>query len=316
MVGQPRGRRHRARIWRSGGGSSARAATWGACVTAMTWTRSASRASRWPMASETAPPTPVSTSSKTRVGAEPRSASIDLERKDEARELAARGDLHHRPGARARIRLDPELDPVDNRPGSREAGSVSIRVMKRARSELQGARAPSRTAAVELGRGLGDGRPRAVAVGGRHVAPPRHACELDRGAASSSLLARLDPGALGSAKLGPRRAREVVRRDAVFARGCLGGLNSLFLCARSSSAGSNSAARIASSSAFSASPKRKHQRARQGDDRAAFGQRAGLSFRPPFELPHGGRRSPASDDPTASEASAKVLPRPSPRLHA
>ena len=41
----------------------------------MTWTRSARRASRWPIASETAPPTPVSISSKTSVGAEPRSAS-------------------------------------------------------------------------------------------------------------------------------------------------------------------------------------------------------------------------------------------------
>ena len=53
----------------------ARAATCGACVTAITCTLAASRASRAPMASATAPPTPVSISSNTSVGAEPRSAS-------------------------------------------------------------------------------------------------------------------------------------------------------------------------------------------------------------------------------------------------
>ena len=62
-------------IWRSGNASPARAATCGACVTDSTCTRDDSRASRWPIASATAPPTPVSISSKTSVGAEPRSAS-------------------------------------------------------------------------------------------------------------------------------------------------------------------------------------------------------------------------------------------------
>ncbi len=54
---------------------SARAATWGAWVTAITCTRPERRASRAPMASATAPPAPASISSKTSVGAEPRSAS-------------------------------------------------------------------------------------------------------------------------------------------------------------------------------------------------------------------------------------------------
>jgi hypothetical protein len=50
---------------------SARAATCGAWVTAITCTLPASRASRAPIASATAPPTPVSISSNTSVGAEP-----------------------------------------------------------------------------------------------------------------------------------------------------------------------------------------------------------------------------------------------------
>ena len=41
--------------WRSGNGCDARAATCGAWVTAMTWTRPARRARRWPIASATAP---------------------------------------------------------------------------------------------------------------------------------------------------------------------------------------------------------------------------------------------------------------------
>ena len=53
----------------------ARAATCGAWVTAITWTLPARRASRAPMASATAPPTPVSISSNTSVGAEPLSDS-------------------------------------------------------------------------------------------------------------------------------------------------------------------------------------------------------------------------------------------------
>ena len=37
----------------------------------------------------------------------------DFERKQETRELAARRDLHQRPGTRARIGLHPELDAID-----------------------------------------------------------------------------------------------------------------------------------------------------------------------------------------------------------
>ena len=53
----------------------ATAATWGAWVTANTCTREASRARRSPTAAAVAPPTPASTSSNTKVGAEPRAAS-------------------------------------------------------------------------------------------------------------------------------------------------------------------------------------------------------------------------------------------------
>ncbi|BAB48892.1 mlr1540 [Mesorhizobium japonicum MAFF 303099] len=60
---------------------AARAATCGAWVTDSTCTRFDRRASLWPMASATAPPTPVSISSKTSVGAEPRSASATFSAK-------------------------------------------------------------------------------------------------------------------------------------------------------------------------------------------------------------------------------------------
>ena len=59
----------------------------------------------------------------------------DLEREQEARELAAGGDLHQRPRPRARIGLDPEFDAVD---AVGPAASGSILVKKRARSSFSG----------------------------------------------------------------------------------------------------------------------------------------------------------------------------------
>ena len=89
----------------------ARTATCGACVTAITCTLEASRDSRAPIASATAPPTPVSISSNTSVGAEPRSDSTTLSASKSAK-LAAGSDLHQRAGSRAGIGLHPELDAV------------------------------------------------------------------------------------------------------------------------------------------------------------------------------------------------------------
>ena len=61
----------------------------------------------------------------------------DLERQQEARQLAAGGDLHQRPRPRAGIGLHPELDAVDAvRPGA--AASLSISVENCARSSLSG----------------------------------------------------------------------------------------------------------------------------------------------------------------------------------
>ena len=61
----------------------------------------------------------------------------DLEGEQEARELAARGDLHQRPRPRARIGLHPELDAVDAVRAGR-AASLSISVENLARSSLSG----------------------------------------------------------------------------------------------------------------------------------------------------------------------------------
>ena len=95
----------------------------------------ARRASAQPMASATAPPTPVSISSNTSVGRRAAVGQHHLQRQREAGQLAARGDLHQRTGPRAGIGAHPELDAVDAvRPGrgrialdcDAEAGRVEL----------------------------------------------------------------------------------------------------------------------------------------------------------------------------------------------
>ena len=89
-----------------------RAATCGECVTTSTWRSRASRASRSPTAAAVAPPTPLSTSSKIRVGDRPVARQHHLQRQHEPRQLAARGDLVQRPERRAGIGRDQEGDAV------------------------------------------------------------------------------------------------------------------------------------------------------------------------------------------------------------
>ena len=72
----------------------------------------ASRFSRSPTAAAVAPPMPESTSSNTMVGGIADLGQADLERQQEARQLAARGDLGDRRRRRAGIGGDGELHAV------------------------------------------------------------------------------------------------------------------------------------------------------------------------------------------------------------
>ena len=92
---------------------SARAATCGAWVTAITCTLPASRASRAPMASATAPPTPVSISSNTSVGAEPRSDSTTFSASRKRDSSPPEATFISGPGLVPGIGLHPELDAVE-----------------------------------------------------------------------------------------------------------------------------------------------------------------------------------------------------------
>ena len=137
-----------------------RAATCGAWVTASTWILPDRRASRDPMASATAPPTPVSISSKTRVGGRAAVRQRDLERQHEPRELAARRHFGEGTGPRAGIGRHPELDAVDPVGPGRHGVGLDLRVETRA-LELQGAEfAIDR--GVEPGRGRDAGLRQAV----------------------------------------------------------------------------------------------------------------------------------------------------------
>ena len=66
----------------------------------------------------------------------------DLEREDEARQLAARGDPDQRPERRAGIGRDLELDPVAARARPCASASGSTTVRKRAASSFSGASSP------------------------------------------------------------------------------------------------------------------------------------------------------------------------------
>src|SRR6202000_2516769 len=92
---------------------SARAATCGAWVTAITCTLPASRASRAPMASATAPPTPVSISSNTSVGAEPRSDNTTLSASKKRDSSPPEATFISGARLGAGIGLHPELDAVE-----------------------------------------------------------------------------------------------------------------------------------------------------------------------------------------------------------
>ena len=87
----------------------------------------ASRASRAPMASATAPPTPVSISSNTKRGRRAAIGQHHLERQQEPRQLAAGGDLHQRSRPRARIGLHPELDAIEALRPRRAAIGLDLR---------------------------------------------------------------------------------------------------------------------------------------------------------------------------------------------
>ncbi len=114
----------------------ARAATCGAWVTVRTWTRSARRASRAPMASDTAPPTAVSISSKTSVGALPRSASATLSASMKRESSPPDATLTIGPGC------EPGLVCTQNSTRSRPSGpppsgSVSMRELEARALQLQ-----------------------------------------------------------------------------------------------------------------------------------------------------------------------------------
>ena len=89
------------------------AAICGRWVMQSTWNRSASRCSRPPTTSATAPPIPASTSSKMSVLP---GASVDasvFERQHDSRQLPARDDAGQRPELLAGVRRDEELRLID-----------------------------------------------------------------------------------------------------------------------------------------------------------------------------------------------------------
>ena len=103
---------------------------------ASTCTRSGRRASRTPIASATAPPTAVSISSKTRVGAEPRSASATFRARRKRASSPPEATFISGPGRVAGIGADLEGDVVDAAFRRRWPGSLARATMNSARSSL------------------------------------------------------------------------------------------------------------------------------------------------------------------------------------
>jgi hypothetical protein len=171
--------------------------------------RSDSRFSRWPIASATAPPTPVSISSKTSVGAEPRSASATFS--------ASRKRDSSPPDAT--FMIGPAACPDWSGHGTRRrrclrrasSASVVISTMKRARSSFS-AGSSVMTAAAEC-------LPALMALGRRTSAPPHRNLPLARptsARAGKLLLARIEIGEIGDHPDGKRR--QFGHRNGIFAR--------------------------------------------------------------------------------------------------
>ena len=104
----------------------ASAATCGACVTQRPARIAASRFRRLPIASATAPPTPVSISSKTKVGAEPRSAMTTFNANRNRANSPPDATLISGPGREPGIGLRPEFHAVESVRPALRASSVSI----------------------------------------------------------------------------------------------------------------------------------------------------------------------------------------------
>ena len=177
-------------------------------------TRSASRASRWPIASATAPPTPVSISSKTSVGAEPRSASTTFSASMKRDSSPPDATFISGPGRVPGLVCDPELDPVDAGPDRAVSGRSSISVMKRARSSFSGGSSAFTAASRRVGRRCArlPTEPRRP----RHR-PPRPAADApSRGRRGAPRRRRVAPRSADEALA---QARRVVGRHVVLARG-------------------------------------------------------------------------------------------------
>ena len=196
------------RKWRS-----ARAATCGAWVTAITWTRSAQP--RQPLADG--------------VGDRAADAGVDLvedqrrgraavgehhlQRQHEAGELAAGGDLHQRPGPGARVGLRPRTRRARSPPGRGRSSSVSIRRDEAGALEPQEAAAPPAPASSSTaGGGPSPGRQRPGGGDVDRVGLGRPGA-LQRG---KLLLACVDRGDIGLEALA--QGREVVGGHVVLAR--------------------------------------------------------------------------------------------------
>ena len=159
------------------------------------------------MASATAPPTPVSISSKTRVGAEPLSASTTFSASMKRESSPPEATFISGPGLRAGIGLGPELDPV-------EPGRIAALLVRRDLGDEAGALEPQRRQlrlhrAVERLRGAppaGRERPRRGDVGGVGLGDRA----LERGELLLAGVDRRDVG--GEALAQRRRARRPARR--------------------------------------------------------------------------------------------------------
>ena len=179
---RPRSRSgRRARAWRSGSGRRRGPRSAGRWVTHRTWWRRARPHRLRPIGSALRPPTPVSTSSNTRVGRGVGLGQDALDREGDARQLAARGDPGQRPGRLAGVRGEAIDDLVE--PARVERDRVAVDLDRRLRRGRP-TRRPTATSNTPAGN---PSSTRTASTRRPGTSPPRVACRRQRRAGRRDL---------------------------------------------------------------------------------------------------------------------------------
>ena len=248
------------------------------------------------MASATAPPTPVSISSKTSVGAEPLSASTTFRASMKRASSPPEATFISGPGLRAGIGLGPELDPV-------EAGRIAALLVRRDLGDEAGALELQRRQLRSAPRRRAPSR-RACRAGGERSRRRRHrrrrpppTAALER---AELFLAGVDRLHVGGDSA--RRARRARSAGTSYFRAAARSANRRS-SACSSSRGSNSVARIACSRALRASS----IATSAASSALTLGSTsAGACAAAALELAQRGRRAPAPASPGRRRASKRI----------